>query len=218
MNKKILLAGAVTIACLCSNAQTIQTIPQNVEVATYDSTQNIDPDKLRTLKGQEAIIVDVDNFYPTKIRSQFIKHISEKYLGSSFTINNIEKNTDGSVWIEFKSEAKTVYLRFSGSDFEHQPFITKAYLEKEKQLYKGLSYSSNTNYDFVDVNTGKTVNIKPKMTFTIIDVRIIQDQKSRLVPSYILHSADGVDINVPLPNFAFIESNSSLAQFIQIKK
>lgn len=170
-------------------------------ITPYDSLEIIPQRSLRSVYGQQVVILGAYSIYPRP--DSYVPLERTDLIKKEYTIIKGEKDKKlkNKIWLQLVAETDTIYFELTGSNIERPSFITLGYYEKQKQTHIGKSFKLRLYEDFTELNSGIEKRYTSDDDFICTDVTILE-VKQRLVPSFILKNQDGDEIGIPFSNYS----------------
>lgn len=208
--KTITLIISLFIGLMAFSQVSYRKAPQaKTNIAAYDSLQNIPSRSIETIYGHNALVLDYFYFYETP-NVYGVKAVNTP-INTVYTVIEVFSDKTQQQWIHFENETGSIYYRLTNDSHARPSFIMLEYYEKQKQLKLNKQFTLRSAEEFKELNTGKVKSYAAKQEFTCTDITILEEGK-QLIPSYILRTATGEEIAVPLKSFE-INSARSVNQF-----
>lgn len=206
MKKILTLTIAITLGMLSYCQVTYREAPEaNHPVPVYDSLKNMPQKGLRSMCGQEVLILGATDYYRKGDSFQTIN--KDEIVNKQYQVISVDKDEKNprQVWMKLALNNDTVFYRITSSNLEKPLFLTIGFYEKQKQLYIGKKFKLKLMQDFKELNSGTIKEFTKEDNFVCTEITILKEN-DRLIPSFILKNDKGEEIGVPFTNF---ETNMS---------
>lgn len=207
MKPIISLATLMLLGSLASAQVTYRSIPAVTQpVAPYDSLENIPQMHVKSLYGQQILVLGKGAFHPAI--NSFAPIDEARILKKQFEVVGAERNEKNrQVWLILASGIDTVYYQLTGASLESPSFVTIGYFEKQAKIYTGKKFKLRMPGEFKEINTGIIKQVSDKETFVCTGSSIIEEGK-KLIPALTLESSNGDEIYTPIKGFEATTANS----------